>query len=493
MLLEDVPGVGKTMLAQVRWRARSTARSRASSSRPTCCRRDITGVNVFNQRTSEFEFRPGPVFANIVLADEINRASPKTQSALLECMQERQVTVDGVTHPLAAPFIVIATQNPIEQEGTFPLPEAQLDRFTLRLALGYPEPGAEARMLADQTAAEGSPLESLAPVADAARGRRGGARLPRVHVAPALHATSSRSAARRASDARLALGASPRAGVTLLRAGAGACARARPRPRAARRRQGAGARRARPPPAAGRRARRRMSHRSSTSCSRGCPCRCERRRGPRCADRTRARCARLRPGRDGLRAAVRDRRCRAARSGARRRGADRARLGRARGRAACRGAHACPPSRTRASSCASRSSCARWRARIRGRAAFIETEVGRACALRPVTTGGLRVLRGSYELGPLTRGLRELGAGLLVREDPFGLARRADATRGSTALTCSRRRSCSRTGRSAAAARSRSRATGCAAAGTSCTACASTSPANRCGACTGRRPPTTGA
>src|SRR5258708_16003704 len=137
LLIEDVPGVGKTMLA------RSLARSLDSSFNrlqftPDMLPSDVTGVSIFNQESRQFEFRAGPIMAQVVLADEINRATPKTQAALLEAMEERQVTVDGVTHPLPRPFMVLATQNPIEYEGTFPLPEAQLDRFLLRLSLGYP-------------------------------------------------------------------------------------------------------------------------------------------------------------------------------------------------------------------------------------------------------------------------------------------------------------------------------------------------------------------
>ena len=149
LLIEDVPGVGKTMLA------RSLARSIGCDFRriqftPDMLPSDITGVSVFNQKTREFEFRPGPIMAQIVLSDEINRATPKTQAALLEAMEERQVTVDGVTHLMAQPFLVVATQNPIEYEGTFPLPEAQLDRFMLRISLGYPEPSQEVNILNSQ-------------------------------------------------------------------------------------------------------------------------------------------------------------------------------------------------------------------------------------------------------------------------------------------------------------------------------------------------------
>src|SRR3989454_12545879 len=150
LILEDFPGVGKTMLAKALARSLDVSFSRMQFT-PDLLPSDVTGVNVFNQRSNEFEFRPGPVFANLLLVDEINRASPKTQAALLECMQEQQVTIDGFTYELARPFMVMATQNPIEYEGTYPLPEAQLDRFTMRIALGYPELGAEAKMLTEQT------------------------------------------------------------------------------------------------------------------------------------------------------------------------------------------------------------------------------------------------------------------------------------------------------------------------------------------------------
>src|SRR6478735_1168718 len=162
LIIEDFPGVGKTMLAKALARSIDCSFSRLQFT-PDLLPSDVTGVNVFNQRTNEFEFRPGPVFANLLLVDEINRASPKTQAALLESMQENQVTVDGVSYELAAPFMVIATQNPIEYEGTYPLPEAQLDRFTLRIEIGYPPLPDEAKMLTEQTS--DPPLDTLEPVA----------------------------------------------------------------------------------------------------------------------------------------------------------------------------------------------------------------------------------------------------------------------------------------------------------------------------------------
>src|SRR3989440_4824930 len=164
LLIEDVPGVGKTMLAKALARSIDCSVRRIQFT-PDLLPSDITGVSVWNQNTREFEFKPGAIFANIVVGDEINRASPKTQSALLESMEERQVTVDGVTYPLDAPFMVLATQNPIEMEGTYPLPEAQRDRFTARLAIGYPSPDAELEMI-DQHGG-GSPLDDLEPVSDA--------------------------------------------------------------------------------------------------------------------------------------------------------------------------------------------------------------------------------------------------------------------------------------------------------------------------------------
>jgi MoxR-like ATPase len=215
LLIEDVPGVGKTMLAK------SIARSIDCSFRriqftPDLLPTDVTGVNVFNQESGDFEFKPGAIFANIVLGDEINRASPKTQSALLESMEEHQVTMDGVTYHLGMPFMVIATQNPIEHEGTYPLPEAQLDRFMMRLSIGYPNADAEAGILLTHGVA--SMLEDIEPVTDA-RGVSDMVLMAReVHVAKALqrYIVSLSEATRSHSD--VYLGASPRASIMLLRA-----------------------------------------------------------------------------------------------------------------------------------------------------------------------------------------------------------------------------------------------------------------------------------
>jgi MoxR-like ATPase len=214
LIIEDFPGVGKTVLAKSVSRSLELSFSRLQFT-PDLLPTDVTGVNVFSQRTGGFEFRPGPVFANVLLVDEINRASPKTQSALLEAMQEAQVTVDGVTYPLEEPFFVVATQNPIEYEGTYPLPEAQLDRFTARLSLGYPPFGEEARMLAEQTTAP--PLDQLQAVADRDDlvGAIAAARAVYVEESVGEYVVTLLRHTRESS--LLALGASPRAGIALLR------------------------------------------------------------------------------------------------------------------------------------------------------------------------------------------------------------------------------------------------------------------------------------
>lgn len=216
LLVEDVPGVGKTMLAKTLARAIDGSMSRVQFT-PDLLPSDITGVSAYDRQRRRFEFKPGPVFANIVVGDEINRASPKTQAALLECMEERQVTVDGTTYPLDPPFMVIATQNPVEMDGTYPLPEAQRDRFTARIALGYPTAAAELRMLRRHGSV--SPLDAVTPVVRTGELRALAAAVRGVLVSDPVqrYIVELVAATRRRED--LLLGASPRATLHLLRTG----------------------------------------------------------------------------------------------------------------------------------------------------------------------------------------------------------------------------------------------------------------------------------
>ncbi|TYC98979.1 MoxR family ATPase [Arthrobacter echini] len=215
LLLEDVPGVGKTMLAKTLARTIDCTVNRIQFT-PDLLPSDVTGVSIFDQESRRFEFRPGPVFANIVIGDEINRASAKTQSSLLECMEEHQVTVDGRTHVLGEPFMVVATQNPIEMEGTYPLPEAQRDRFMARISMGYPDAGAEADMLESHQSV--SPLAGIRPVATVSDVAAMMRQVRSVHVSPSVkHYTVALGRATR-EHPRLRLGASPRSLLQLLRA-----------------------------------------------------------------------------------------------------------------------------------------------------------------------------------------------------------------------------------------------------------------------------------
>ncbi|WP_247828472.1 AAA family ATPase [Arthrobacter antioxidans] len=215
LLLEDVPGVGKTLLAKTLARTIDCTVNRIQFT-PDLLPSDVTGVSIYNQDSRRFEFRPGPVFANIVIGDEINRASAKTQSSLLECMEEHQVTVDGHTHPLGDPFMVVATQNPIEMEGTYPLPEAQRDRFMARISMGYPDARAEADML--ETHQSVSPLAAIRPVADVKDIAGMMRQVREVYVSPAVKDYTVAIGRATREHPRLRLGASPRSLLQLLRA-----------------------------------------------------------------------------------------------------------------------------------------------------------------------------------------------------------------------------------------------------------------------------------
>src|ERR1051325_7400193 len=216
ILIEDVPGVGKTMLARSLARSLDCTFNRIQFT-PDMLPSDVTGVSIYNQEKRTFEFRSGPIMGQIILADEVNRATPKTQAALLEAMEERQVTVDGVTHPLPSPFMVLATQNPIEYEGTFPLPEAQLDRFLLRIRMGYPSPSEEMKVLNQQQ--HRHPIEALNPVVKANELINAIEDIRQVYVSPAIQRYIIDLVGRSRQSGDVYLGASPRGSLALFRAG----------------------------------------------------------------------------------------------------------------------------------------------------------------------------------------------------------------------------------------------------------------------------------
>jgi len=216
VLIEDIPGVGKTMLAKALARSLGATYHRVQFT-PDLLPADITGTSVFNQKTAEFSFRPGPVFTNVLLADEINRATPKTQSSLLECMEEFQVTVDGSTHELERPFFVIATENPIEYRGTYPLPEAQLDRFLLRIRMGYPQPEEEIEVLDRQV--KRHPIYSVEPVVTREEVLRMQEQVKEVHLDPSVKEYLVALVTATRQHPMLSLGASPRASLGLMRTG----------------------------------------------------------------------------------------------------------------------------------------------------------------------------------------------------------------------------------------------------------------------------------
>lgn len=215
VLIEDVPGVGKTVLARALAKSLGCTFNRLQFT-PDMLPSDVTGTSIFNQETRKFEFRPGPIFGQMVLTDEINRATPKTQAALLEAMEERQVTVDGVTYPLPRPFMVLATQNPIEYEGTFPLPEAQLDRFLLRLRMGYPSASDEARILSSQQMQH--PIETVEPIFGAEEVLAAAAAVRELYVSPALERYIVEIVQHTRQHPDIYLGASPRGSLALYRA-----------------------------------------------------------------------------------------------------------------------------------------------------------------------------------------------------------------------------------------------------------------------------------